>query len=252
MSTPALPLLGYCRALAIATAAAIAAPAWASPRLDALIEVHRVEAVPTAHALLRAAPPADAAAVAASGARQEPALIRVAGAAGAAEACPALLRHSFTPVQGGGAQSLCQYQGKVVLVVNTASKCGYTYQYEGLEALYRKYKDRGLVVLGFPSDDFGGQEPGSNKEIAEFCRTVYGVQFPMFEKDSVARIAANPLYGELASKTGQKPQWNFHKYLIDRTGTRVASFGSSVEPASRDLVSQIERLLSEKPPASRS
>ena len=116
----------------------------------------------------------------------------VAAATVSPEACPALLRHSFTPVQGGAPQSLCQYQGKVVLVVNTASKCGYTYQYEGLEALYRKYRDRGLVVLGFPSDDFGGQEPGSNKEIAEFCRTVYGVQFPMFEKASVTRDRREP------------------------------------------------------------
>jgi glutathione peroxidase len=228
----------------------LAGAAPAAPRLDALIEVHRAEAVPTAYHLLHAAPPAPLATDVA--AAQPPALLRISATAAVAEACPALLRHAFKPVQGGPPQSLCQYQGKVVLVVNTASKCGYTYQYEGLEALYRKYRDRGLVVLGFPSDDFGGQEPGSNKEIAEFCRTVYGVQFPMFEKASVARIDANPLYGELASKTGQKPRWNFHKYLIDRTGTRVASFGSNVEPGSSEFVSQVERLLAEKPPASRS
>jgi len=231
-------------------AAAFAAPAHAAPRLDGLIETHRATAAPTAHDLLRATtfPQPTAAGVTS----RPPELVRVAATVAASEACPALLRHAFTPVQGGPAKSLCHYQGKVVLVVNTASKCGYTYQYEGLEALYRKYRDRGLVVLGFPSDDFGGQEPGSNKEIAEFCRTVYGVQFPMFEKASVTRIDANPLYGELAAKTGQKPRWNFHKYLIDRTGTRVASFGSNVEPASSEFVAQIERLLAEKAPASRS
>jgi glutathione peroxidase len=231
-------------------AAALSVPALAAPQLDALIEAHRAEAAPTTHDLLRAVPPAHRDGVYAEAVR--PALIHVAATAASPEACPALLRHSFAPVQGGPAQSLCQFQGKVVLVVNTASKCGYTYQYEGLEALYRKYKDRGLVVIGFPSDDFGGQEPGSNKDIAEFCRTVYGVQFPMFEKQSVTRAAANPLYAELAAKTGQKPQWNFHKYLIDRTGTRIESFGSSVEPGHRDLVSRIERMLAEKSPANRS
>jgi glutathione peroxidase len=231
-------------------AAALATPVAASPRLDALIELHRTEAAPTTHHLLRGAPSPDLGTL--DPAPEPPALVRVSATAAAPDACPTLLRHSFTPVQGGAAQSLCQYQGKVVLVVNTASKCGYTYQYEGLEALYRKYRDRGLVVVGFPSDDFGGQEPGTNKDIAEFCRTVYGVQFPMFEKQSVARIGANPLYAELAAKTGQKPQWNFHKYLIDRTGTRIESFGSSVEPGHRDLVSRIERLLAEKSSASRS
>jgi glutathione peroxidase len=231
-------------------AAALAVPAVAAPRLDALIEVHRAEAAPTTLDLLRATPPSHRDGTVAW--EEPPTLVHVAATSTSVESCPTLLRHSFTPVQGGPPQSLCQYQGKVVLVVNTASKCGYTYQYEGLEALYRKYKDRGLVVLGFPSDDFGGQEPGSNKDIAEFCRTVYGVQFPMFEKQSVARIAANPLYAELAAKTGRKPQWNFHKYLIDRSGTRIESFGSSVEPGDRDLVSRIERLLAEQSPARRS
>ncbi|TMH31373.1 MAG: hypothetical protein E6H66_16235, partial [Betaproteobacteria bacterium] len=118
----------------------------------------------------------------------------------------------------GKAESLCQYQGKVLLIVNTASYCGYTHQYEGLEALYHKYKDRGLVVLGFPTNDFGEQEPGTNQEIAEFCRLTYGVEFPMFEKSSIKSIKANPLFGELISRTGQAPQWNFHKYLVDRDG----------------------------------
>jgi glutathione peroxidase len=176
---------------------------------------------------------------------------RFAITSAAEDACPMLLRHSFTPIQGGAPQSLCQYQGKVVLVVNTASQCGYTPQYEGLEALHRKFKERGLVVIGFPSNDFGGQEPGTNKEIAEFCRTVYGVQFPMYEKQAVGKLAANPLYGELIARTGQAPKWNFHKYVIDRSGARVTSFKSDTEPDSRALVGLIERLLGERPPAVR-
>jgi glutathione peroxidase len=163
-------------------------------------------------------------------------------AASAAE-CPALLRHTFNQLQTGQPQSLCQFQGKVLLVVNTASKCGYTPQYEGLEALYRKYKDRGLVVIGFPSNDFGGQEPGTNKQVAEFCRTTYGVQFPMFEKTTVTELAKNPLYLDLVRATGESPKWNFHKYLVDRNGVPVASYVSDVEPQSRELVARIETLL---------
>ena len=161
--------------------------------------------------------------------------------------CPALLRHSFNGLQTGKPQSLCDFRGKVLVIVNTASYCGYTKQYEELEALYRRYKDRGLVVIGFPSNDFGSQEPGSNKEIAEFCRTTYGVEFPMFEKTSVARLDAQPLYATLVKATGHAPQWNFHKYVVDRTGTRIASFASAVEPTQRDFVASIERLLAEKP-----
>ncbi|MFO1304307.1 MAG: glutathione peroxidase [Burkholderiales bacterium] len=157
--------------------------------------------------------------------------------------CPPLLRHTFNQLQTGKPQSLCQFQGKVLLVVNTASKCGYTPQYEGLEALYRKYKDRGLVVVGFPSNDFGSQEPGNNKAIAEFCRTTYGVEFPMFEKTTVTELGNNPFYLELVRATGQYPKWNFHKYLVDRSGKVVASYVSDVEPQSRELVSRIESLL---------
>ena len=164
-------------------------------------------------------------------------------AAAADKECPALLRHSFNSLQTGQPQSLCQYQGKVLLVVNTASFCGYTGQYEGLEALHRKYRDRGLVVLGFPSNDYGGQEPGTNKEIAEFCRTTYGIEFPMFEKASGVRVTANPLYTELIAKTGQAPKWNFHKYLVDRDGKRIESFGSGVEPGDRAFVAALERML---------
>jgi len=160
--------------------------------------------------------------------------------------CPALLRHTFNQLQTGEPQSLCRYQGKVVLVVNTASKCGSTPQYEGLEAVYRKYKDRGFVVIGFPSNDFGGQEPGNNKQIAEFCRTTYGVQFPLYEKTTVTELSRNPLYLDLVRATGEAPKWNFHKYLVDRSGKPVASFISDVEPDSRELVTRIEALLASK------
>jgi len=170
-----------------------------------------------------------------------------AGAATVDADCPVLLRHTFNSLQSGQPQSLCQYRGKVVVIVNTASYCGYTYQYEGLEALYRKYKDRGLVVLGFPSNDYGSQEPGTNKEIAEFCRTTYGVQFPMFEKTAGTKLAASPIYAELIARTGQAPKWNFHKYVVDRGGTRVRSFGSDVEPLRSRFVDVIEQLLAEKP-----
>jgi len=165
--------------------------------------------------------------------------------------CPPLLRHSFNRLQTGEPQSLCQFHGKVLLVVNTASYCGYTGQYEGLEALHRKYRDRGLVVVGFPTNDFGNQEPGTNKEIAEFCRTTYGVQFPMFEKTTVGRLDANPFYATLIEQSGQRPRWNFHKYVVDRNGRTVRSFGSDVTPESKDLVDLIERLLAEKPGAAR-
>ena len=164
-----------------------------------------------------------------------------------AEACPAVLNYAFNSLQTGKNESLCQYRGKVVLIVNTASYCGYTHQYEGLEALYRKYKSRGLVVLGFPTNDFGGQEPGTNHEIAEFCRLTYGVQFPMFEKSTAKSIKFNPLYALLIERTGQSPQWNFHKYLVDRDGVQVTSFGSRIEPDDRELVGAVEKLLSASP-----
>ena len=119
-------------------------------------------------------------------------------AAAPAAACPALLDRTMDSIHERP-QSLCQYEGKVLLVVNTASECGYTPQYEGLEALYRKYRERGLVVLGFPSNDFGGQEPGSNTDIASFCVNQYAIDFPMFAK---TRLEANPLFAELAKSTG--------------------------------------------------
>jgi glutathione peroxidase len=167
-------------------------------------------------------------------------------------ACPALLRHTFNSLQTGAPQSLCQYAGKVVVIVNTASYCGYTPQYEGLEALYRRYRERGLVVLGFPSNDFGAQEPGTNKEVAEFCRLTYGVEFPMFEKSSVTHLDSQPLYAELVARTGHAPKWNFHKYVADRSGATVVSFESRVTPDSREFVGLIEKLLAEKSAAAKS
>ena len=157
--------------------------------------------------------------------------------------CPAILKHSFNRLQDEAPQNLCQYAGKVVLVVNTASYCGFTGQYEGLEALHAKYQARGLVVLGFPSNDFGQQEPGSGKEIADFCFNTYGVKFPMFSKTVVKGARANPLYAALAKATDQSPQWNFHKYLIDRSGKVTGSFASKVEPDSPSLLSVIEKAL---------
>lgn len=161
--------------------------------------------------------------------------------------CKSVLEASFPGLLTGKPQSLCDYAGKVVLVVNTASQCGYTPQYEGLEALYKRYQKRGLVVVGFPSNDFGGQEPGSNKAVAEFCQVNYGVSFPMFEKTVVSGPQANPFFAALAQRGGGAPRWNFHKYLIDRGGNRVAGFDSNTTPGDSRLVREIEKLLAEQP-----
>ncbi len=154
-------------------------------------------------------------------------------------ACPPLLDRSVESIDERP-RSLCEFAGSVVLIVNTASQCGYTPQYQGLEDLYRKYRSRGLVILGFPSNDFGGQEPGSNKEIASFCVNQYAVDFPMFAKTDLKK---NPLYTDLAKATGAVPRWNFHKYLIDRGGRQVLSFETRVEPTDPRLVSSIEKFL---------
>ena len=156
-----------------------------------------------------------------------PQAARAQGAVPAAPAaCPALLNQTVPRLQDEKPQSLCQYAGKVVLVVNTASYCGFTPQYKSLEALQARYRDRGLVVLGFPSNDFGQQEPGSNAEIADFCENTFGVKFPMFAKSRVtasAGAAANPLIADLAQRTGQWPRWNFHKYVVARDGGTVTT-----------------------------
>ncbi len=162
-------------------------------------------------------------------------------AASAAE-CPSLLNHTFPGLQDGKPRSLCQYQGKVILVVNTASFCGFTSQYEGLEKLYANYKDKGLVILGFPSNDFS-QEPGNNKEIADFCYNTYGVKFPMFAKTSVKGKEANALFAALIKAGAKAPSWNFNKYLIDREGKLVASYGSTTRPDEKPFVSALEKAL---------
>ncbi|HEX9390541.1 MAG TPA: glutathione peroxidase [Usitatibacteraceae bacterium] len=159
--------------------------------------------------------------------------------------CPPLLNQQFNSLQGKP-QNLCQYSGKVVLVVNTASYCGYTEQYKGLQAIYDKYRDRGLVVIGFPANDFGKQEPGSNAEVADFCERTYKVKFPMIEKTSVLEGRANPLFEQLFKITGERPKWNFHKYLVARDGKTVSSFPSRVAPESSELLAQIEKLLANK------
>jgi len=158
-------------------------------------------------------------------------------------ACPAILKQDFKRLQDEAPQNLCQYAGKVVLVVNTASYCGFTKQYEGLEKLYAKYGGRGLVVLGFPSNDFGKQEPGNAKEIADLCFNTYGVKFPMFAKTAVTGPEANPLHASLTKATGQAPKWNFTKYLIGRDGKVIQHFPSKVTPEDPALVGKIEAAL---------
>lgn len=160
--------------------------------------------------------------------------------------CPTTLSHQFLRLQDEAPQNLCQYSGKVILVVNTASYCGFTSQYEGLEKLYETYKDQGFVVLGFPTNDFGKQEPGNNKEIADFCHNTYGVKFPMFAKTTLSGKDANPFFKELIEKSGTKPRWNFYKYIIDREGRVVDSFSSMTSPSNKKITSLIEKLLKEK------
>jgi glutathione peroxidase len=158
-------------------------------------------------------------------------------------ACPGILQHQFLRLQDEAPQNLCQYSGKAVLIVNTASYCGFTSQYQGLEALYDKYQNKGLVVLGFPSNDFGKQEPGSAKEIADFCFNTYGVKFPMLSKSVVSGPGKNTLYKELEKATGKAPQWNFHKYLIDRNGKVVANFPGEVAPENPIFLAAIEKAI---------
>ena len=172
-----------------------------------------------------------------------PATAQAPAIAAAAGTCPALLQHQFNRQQDETPQNLCQYAGKVVLVVNTASYCGFTSQYQGLEDLFAKYQSRGFVVLGFPSNDFGKQEPGSAKEIADLCFNTYGVKFPMFSKTVVSGAQRNAFYTALVKATDTTPKWNFHKYLIDRTGKVVTSYSSLTAPDSKNLITAIEKAL---------
>jgi glutathione peroxidase len=163
----------------------------------------------------------------------------------AAPACPPILNQSQPRLQDGAQQNLCQYAGRVLLVVNTASACGYTSQYEGMEQLNARFAGRGLVVMGFPSDSFR-QEPKDDRANAQFCFDTFGVKFPMFAKSAVVGPKANPLFAQLKQATGQAPQWNFHKFLIDRQGRVVADFASAVEPTDARLVARLEQLLEAK------
>ena len=156
----------------------------------------------------------------------------------------ALLEHDFRPLAGKTPVNLRQtYAGDVLLVVNTASKCGFTPQFEGLEALHAKYGGRGFAVLGFPSGDFKSQEFEDEKQIQQFCTLTYGVKFPMFEKVHVVGKQATPLYRDLAEASGQAPQWNFHKYLIGRDGRLIAGYGSKTAPDDPALVAAIDAAL---------
>lgn len=168
-------------------------------------------------------------------------------------ACPApMLDVEFRPLAQREPVNLCErFQGQVLLVVNTASKCGLTPQYEGLEAMHARLADRGFAVLGFPSNDFLGQEPGSEEEIQEFCTSTYGVRFPMFQKVTVKADNAVPFYHALAGQSdGTYPAWNFHKYLIGRDGRVAASFGSRTPPDDPALIAAIEAELGKAAPES--
>ena len=166
------------------------------------------------------------------------------GTTQAKAACAPALDFEKRELAGDRVVRLCEeYAGKVVLVVNTASRCAFTDQYDGLEAIYRRYRERGFVVLGFPSNDFGEQEPGSEKSIKQFCRNTYAVEFPMFEKSRVAKGKAEPLFQRLAAEGGGYPRWNFYKYLIDRDGRVVDMYSPMTSPESRRLTSAIEKLL---------
>lgn len=170
----------------------------------------------------------------------------------ASAGCPSpLLDFQFRPLADRTPVNLCEhYHGQVLLVVNTASKCGLTPQYEGLEALHARLKDQGFAVLGFPANDFMGQEPGTEEEIREFCTSTYGVQFPMFEKVVVTGPETTPFYQALAEQSGgHRPAWNFHKYLIGRDGRLITDFGSRTSPDDPALLAAIEAALAAPEPA---
>lgn len=169
-------------------------------------------------------------------------MLPLLAAAQAPAACPPLLDRSAPRLQDEKPQSLCQYSGRVLLVVNTASYCGFTNQFEGLEALNAKYGARGLVVLGFPSNDFR-QEDADAKKTADVCFNTYGVKFPMFGTSKVRGAGANPLFADLARATGEAPRWNFNKYLVGRDGRPIAHFGSNTAPESATLTAAIEKAL---------
>lgn len=177
------------------------------------------------------------------------ALLSLMGASGTATAASSKTAYdfSFRTLAGGEVLPLSQFHGKVVLVVNTASQCGFTKQYAALETLYETYKDRGFVVLGVPSNDFGGQEPGSAEEITSFCKLNYGVTFPMAAKEVVSGEGAHPFY-QWARRVlgfGTAPKWNFHKYLINRRGELVDYFNTTTAPDADRVKAAIEKALAD-------
>ena len=164
-------------------------------------------------------------------------------------ATPNAYDYAFTTLMGHQPLRLAEFKGHVILIVNTASKCGFTPQYAGLEKLYTTYKSRGLVIIGVPSNDFGQQEPGNSESIADFCHINYGVSFPMTEKEVVVGENAHPFYRWAKHELGfiAAPKWNFHKYLIDRNGKLVNYFFSTTKPQSKRLIKAIEACLDENP-----
>ena len=157
-------------------------------------------------------------------------------------ACSDILNTEMRVLDSSDTVNLCEYEDQVVMVVNVASRCGYTYQYASLQNLYEEYKDEGFVVLGVPSRDFF-QEYSSEEDVAEFCSTEYGVNFPMFATSKVRGSKASPLYKKLIAASGEEPSWNFNKYLISRDGQLIYKYGSKVKPDSPELIKQIEELL---------
>jgi glutathione peroxidase len=165
-------------------------------------------------------------------------------AAEAPRVCDDKAQFSHHRLDSDETDNLCRrFAGQVVLVVNTASRCGYTDQYDDLEKLYSRYKDRGLLVVGFPSNDFANQEPGSEKKIKEFCRLTYGVQFPMYGKTQVTGEQMHPFYRALSEAAGGSPRWNFHKYLLDREGRLIGTYPSKVDPLGEVITKAIEAAL---------
>ena len=156
--------------------------------------------------------------------------------------CPKVLDHDVRLLDSSKTVNLCQYEDKVILAVNVASRCGFTYQYESLQALYEKYAEEDFVILGFPSRDFMFQEYSDESQVKEFCSTEYGVTFPMFATSPVKGSKANSFFKALTEETGIKPGWNFHKYLVSKNG-KVASFDTKVEPDSEILAKEISKLL---------
>ena len=156
--------------------------------------------------------------------------------------CPEVLDHEVRLLDSSETVNLCQYEDKVILAVNVASRCGFTYQYESLQALYEKYGEDNFVILGFPSRDFMFQEYSDESKVKEFCSTEYGVTFPMFATSPVKGSKANSFFKALTEETGVKPGWNFHKYLVSKNG-KVASFDTKVEPDSEILAKEISKLL---------